>query len=249
MLQCFMRTGVHIKHCSGQVSVCQEERVVREETRLDMLPADSATPLGSRTRRERRDAMEHRQCILQVARSLFAKQGVDAVSMHQIAKAAGIGQGTLYRRYAHKGELCMDLLHERHEELRVEIEKLFEQKKHLPALTRLDSVLLQSINFLEEQGALLTAIVQTQMQETMCRKAPNIEQMSAYYWLHTMFASLLTEAVEWGELAPLDVSFTADALLATLNPMFYRMQRQERGLSPEHILQGLRHIYITGMKW
>jgi hypothetical protein len=30
--------------------------------------------------------------------------------------------------------------------------------------------------------------------------------------------------------------------------MFYRFQRQERGFSPERILQGLRHIYIDGVK-
>jgi hypothetical protein len=30
--------------------------------------------------------------------------------------------------------------------------------------------------------------------------------------------------------------------------MFYRFQRQERGYSPERILQGLRRIYIEGVK-
>jgi len=30
--------------------------------------------------------------------------------------------------------------------------------------------------------------------------------------------------------------------------MVYRFQRQERGFSPERILQGLRHIYIDGVK-
>jgi hypothetical protein len=48
-------------------------------------------------------------------------------------------------------------------------------------------------------------------------------------------------------LASLDIPFTVDAILATLNPMFYRFQRQERGFSPERILQGLRRIYIDGV--
>ena len=59
--------------------------------------------------KERRDATENRKLILKEAGALFEKFGVDAVSMHQIAKSAGIGQGTLYRRYSHKGELCMDM--------------------------------------------------------------------------------------------------------------------------------------------
>src|SRR5215471_14304453 len=106
-------------------------------------------------RHERRDAAEHRQRILEVARHLFAEHGVDAVSMHQIALAAGIGQGTLYRRYAHKGEICLDLMGERHERFVEEIATLLATTATSPALDRLDSVLAKSVVLLEEQGALL----------------------------------------------------------------------------------------------
>ena len=203
-------------------------------------------------RRERRDAMEHRQRILQVAESLFARQGVEAVSMHQIAKAAGVGQGTLYRRYAHKGELCMDLLREHHEHLMHNIEVLFAEKRRSSALERLDGVLGYIVAFLEEQGALLSPVTLNEMQKLACNgsshEAQHEQHTMFYFWLHNLLTGLLYEAVEQGELATLDISFTADAILATLHPMFYRLQRQERGLSPERILQGLRRIYITGVK-
>ena len=220
-----------------------------EEIRDASLPSRLSTSLSGRVRHERRDAMEHRQKILQVAQNLFAQHGVHAVSMHQIAKAAGIGQGTLYRRYTHKGDLCMDLLHERHERLLADITALCAAHSNAPALERLDGVLSLSIAFLEEQGALLGPVAFTEMRETMCHdEAPDLHRLSFYIWLHNVFAQLLTEAVERKELSALDTSFTADAILVTLNPMFYHMQRHERGLSPEHILQGLRHIYISGMK-
>jgi hypothetical protein len=35
-----------------------------------------------------------------VARELFIKNGVYNVNMHQIAKTAGVGQASLYRRYS-----------------------------------------------------------------------------------------------------------------------------------------------------
>ena len=209
-----------------------------EEIRDASLPSRLSTSLSGRVRHERRDAMEHRQRILQVAQNLFAQHGVHAVSMHQIAKAAGIGQGTLYRRYTHKGDLCMDLLHERHERLLADITTLCTARADAPALERLDGVLSLSIAFLEEQGALLGPVAFTEMRETMCHdEAPDPHRLSFYIWLHNVFAQLLTEAVERKELFALDT-----------NPMFYHMQRQERGLSPEHILQGLRHIYISGIK-
>lgn len=203
-------------------------------------------------RPERRDAAEHRQRILEVARCLFAEQGVDAVSMHQIAIAAGIGQGTLYRRYAHKGELCVDLLRERHERFVEEIATLFATTETASALERLDGVLEHLVAFLEEQGALLGPMAATDARGLQCHETESSRRFAFqhapfYLWLHELFVGLLTDAVERGELASLDIPYTADAILATFHPMFYRFQRQERGFSPERILQGLRRIYIDGV--
>jgi AcrR family transcriptional regulator len=204
------------------------------------------------TRPERRDAAEHRRRILETAQRLFAEHGVNAVSMHQIALAAGVGQGTLYRRYAHKGKLCMDLLRDHHEQLVDKLAKGFTTNAKASRLERLDGVLTHIVAFLEEQGALLEPIVATE-REAMCAPSENThvfapQQMSFYLWLHELFASLLSAAVEQGELEPLDVSYTADAILAALNPMVYRFQRQERGFSQERILQGLHRIYVEGIR-
>ena len=167
--------------------------------------------------------------------------------------AAGIGQGTLYRRYAHKGELCMDLLHEHYERFVEEIATLLAATATSPTLERLDSVLVKIVSLLEEQGAMLGPVAGTDMRDVQCNESDisrhiPYQRSPWYLWLHELFADLLTEAVRRGELAPLDVPYTADAILATLHPMFYRFQRQERGFSPERILQGLHHIYIDGLK-
>jgi AcrR family transcriptional regulator len=210
-------------------------------------------PFRAHGRHERRDAAEHRQLILEVAQRLFAEHGVDAVSMHQIAMAAGIGQGTLYRRYRHKGELCVDLLRERHEQFMEEIVTLLKATAESPALERLDSVLAHCVGFLEEQGALMAPSAIPDRRSMMCDEANEPRRLSSYHvplylWLQDLFSELLVEAVAQGELAALDIPFTTDTILATLNPLFYRFQRQERGFSPERILQGLRHLYIDGLK-
>lgn len=208
---------------------------------------------GQHLRHERRDAAEHRQRILEVARRLFAEQGVDAVSMHQIALVCGIGQGTLYRRYAHKGELCMDLLRESNERFIEEVSELLEASSDSPALEQLDALLAHIIAFLEEHGALLGPVAAPEMRSMPCNEADkprhySFQHETFYPWLHQLFARLLTKAVDGGDMISLDVNFTADALLATLHPMFYRFQREERGLTPECIMDGLRRIYIEGVK-
>lgn len=224
-------------------------RAVSEESLYCPWSSGISELFRSYMRRERRDAAEHRRQILEVAHRLFAEQGVDAVSMHQIALAAGIGQGTLYRRYAHKGELCMDLLRGRNELLVQEISALSSVKASSSALERLDIILSHIIAFLEEQEALLCPIAAENARSWLCDESGGSHRVAPLYdWLHELISGLLTEAVERGELVSLDARYVADAMLTTLNPMTYRFQRQERGYSTERILQGLHRIYIDGVR-
>src|SRR4051812_14945532 len=50
------------------------------------------------------DAERNRQRIVTAAREVFAESGLE-VKMEEIAKRAGVGVGTLYRRYPTRGEL------------------------------------------------------------------------------------------------------------------------------------------------
>ncbi len=52
----------------------------------------------------RRDARENRERILAAARECFAADGVD-VPVEEIARRAGVGMGTLYRRFPAKEDL------------------------------------------------------------------------------------------------------------------------------------------------
>jgi len=61
---------------------------------------------------ERADAARNRAVVLEVAAALFREQGVDAVSMDAIAAAAGVGKGTLFRRFGDKAGLATALLDE-----------------------------------------------------------------------------------------------------------------------------------------
>jgi AcrR family transcriptional regulator len=74
-------------------------------------------------RAQRADACRNRDRLLEVAAAAFAEQGVDT-SLEKIAKAAGVGIGTLYRHYPTRDALVeavyrhnVDLLCERAAEL------------------------------------------------------------------------------------------------------------------------------------
>lgn len=63
---------------------------------------------------ERADAASNRRRILAAASELFAQRGAAAVSMQDVARAAGVGMGTMYRRFGDRVGLTFALLDERH---------------------------------------------------------------------------------------------------------------------------------------
>jgi AcrR family transcriptional regulator len=64
----------------------------------------------------RRDAERNRQRILDAARELFAQRGLGA-TLNDIAHHAGVGVGTVYRRFPDKAQLIDELFEQRVEDL------------------------------------------------------------------------------------------------------------------------------------
>src|SRR6516165_3412312 len=62
------------------------------------------------------DAERNRQRILDAARELFAERGL-GVTLNDIAHHAGVGVGTVYRRFPDKKQLIDDLFEQRIQDL------------------------------------------------------------------------------------------------------------------------------------
>ncbi|MEV4898626.1 helix-turn-helix domain-containing protein [Nonomuraea sp. NPDC055795] len=77
--------------------------------------------LRTRPVAERVDAARNREKVLKAAARLFAEKGVEAVSMDTIAAEAGVGKGTLFRRFGDKSGLAVALLDRREQELQERI--------------------------------------------------------------------------------------------------------------------------------
>lgn len=72
-------------------------------------------------RPERADARRNRLRVLEAAERLFTERGVKNVSLDAIAAEAGVGKGTVFRRFGDRAGLAVALLDEREQELQAKI--------------------------------------------------------------------------------------------------------------------------------
>jgi AcrR family transcriptional regulator len=187
---------------------------------------------------ERSDAARNRRVIIQTARTLFEKRGVTSVTMEEIATESGVGKGTLYRRFPHKGFLCQALLDEPTRQFQQETLEILRQSG-MSALEKLDAFLDGLVDFTAENLDLLYG-----GNEPLCG-ADRLERFShpAYDWRRSTVLGLLRAAVHEGDVDErLDIEYLATVLLAPLDVDFYYFQYRVQGLPVERISSGLRAL-------
>jgi AcrR family transcriptional regulator len=187
---------------------------------------------------ERSDAARNRRKILSAARALFEERGVTSVTMEEIARASGVGKGTLYRRFPHKGFLCEALLDEPTRGLQERTLALLREPGR-SALEKLDLFLGLVVEFTEENLDLLYG-----GNEPLCGE-DRLERFAhpAYDWRRSTVLGLMRAAVRDGDVGSgLDLQYLATALLAPLDLDLYYYQRRVQGLPVERIETGLRSL-------
>ena len=208
-------------------------------------PSISLIMAESESKPERRDAVENRARILQTAEALFAERGVANVNMAEIAKATGVGKGTLYRRFASKGELCLALMDTQMRDFQNGILSRMQQltADGVPKLEQLDQFIDALVYFTESHSPLLCEV----QREGMLIDMEESRVQLPHFWQHMTISGLLKTAVAEGELsAEVDIDYVSDALLAPLKADIFHFQRTVRGFSLERISAGLRQI-VNGL--
>jgi AcrR family transcriptional regulator len=182
---------------------------------------------------ERADARRNRVKILAAAERLFAEHGCDGVSMDAVAAEAGVGKGTLYRRFGDRSGLARAILDQRDREFQ---EQLIRGEPPLgpgaePA-ERLIAFGAGVLELIERHGDVLIA---AQAGRAGVRFAGPVY---AAYRMH--LRALLAE------LNPsLDADYFADILLAGLNAEMYDFWRSHAGLDRSRILGGFEQLVRT----
>lgn len=190
------------------------------------------------TRPERADALENRARLLRVAETLFAERGVEAVNMTEIARTAGVGQGTLYRHFTSKGDLCMVLMDSQMRDFQEQV------------LTQLRARTAAGEANLAQLAWFIDYYVHFQLRHAPLLSsggdmvAPNFPPgIGPASWLRMTIQGLLRAASNRGEIpADRDFQFVVAALLVLLRPDMVKTLHETHAQSAQAMSAGLQQM-------
>jgi AcrR family transcriptional regulator len=183
-------------------------------------------PVIGQPQPERADAARNRQKIVEVAARMIAECGAEELSLDEVARTAGVGVGTVYRRFGDRSGLVYALLDEQ--------ERCFQSAflagppplgPGAPARERITAFL----------HALVDRLVAQQGLYLLLEKGRKAGGFSGPYRVHHIhLAALLRQAHPHA-----DAAYLADALLAPINARLIAFQREERGMTIDDIKAGV----------
>jgi AcrR family transcriptional regulator len=199
---------------------------------MNLMPDSQRLPLSLPLlgqRPERGDAAANRKRILAAARVLFAERGVDGTSMDAIAAVAGVGKGTLFRRFGDRAGLIDALL----DDAVAEFQDAFLSGPPplgpgAPASVRLEAFVVELLRFTDAQLDFALA-------------AARATAAGAQVSVHATLALFVRVMV--AEIDPsLDGEVVADLLLGATSPGVVYHLRRERGIDLERIQAAVRAL-------
>lgn len=179
---------------------------------------------------ERADAARNREVLLCAAQRIAGEDGVNAVTMDRVAEEAGVGIGTVYRRFGDRSGLALALLDERERQFQ---ESYLSGPPPLgpgaPPAERLRAFMKEQVGRLETDAD-LHALAE--------RSRPTARFSSGAAQAARLYLVTLLEAAE----VKGEVVYLADVLLAVSSAGLFIHQRRERGLSLAQIEAGLDQL-------
>ncbi len=195
----------------------------------ETVPMQELVQLGGESR-ERADAARNREKVLAAASRLFAERGADHVSMDEIAAEAGVGKGTLFRRFGDRAGLAHALLDEHERDFQ---EQLLRGSPPLgpgaAPCERIKAFGAGRFQLLDSHHALIAA----------AEAGPATRRfIHPVYAAHRAHLYILAREAD----PEVDFEYVADVLLNSLTAEFFSYLRNGRGLSLEEIQVGFNDL-------
>jgi len=194
--------------------------------------ASTGLPLHEDNRCERADAARNRELLLAAARKIISQGGVDALTMQAVADAAGVGKGTVFRRFDDRAGLLHALVDDD--------ERAFQEEllRGAPPLgpgaspsKRLAAFGVARIDFVLRNVAVLCAAERSE-----CAAAEHPVRTAHRLHVHLLLRDAGHDRVT--------AEYLAGALLSALDPKLILSQTDREGLDREQLHHGWK-VLVT----
>jgi AcrR family transcriptional regulator len=190
-------------------------------------------------RRERKDAQRNQERVLSAAHELLAERGAD-VTMEEVARRAGVGVGTVYRRFPSKEQLfaavshavCADAQHCLQEAAQAECDPLL----------KLRALVMVQYHRCEGQAALLDLRPPAESSG-----GATVFDQQLYDAFHDMLRQVIVEGQLQGAIRPGDPAVLAALCLEVLSPHAFNNLARFVGGQVEDIAEHAARFVLGGL--
>ncbi len=192
-------------------------------------------------RRERKDARRNLERVLQAAHALFAERGGN-VTMEEVARRAGVGVGTVYRRFPSKEHLFAAVSHAVCSDTQQCLHRAAEAEAH--PLQKLRAIVIMQC----QRSAQLAPLLDLHGQPSRQACGPRAEQQALYAALHQMLRRTIVDGQRQGVIRQGDPDVLAAFCLQLLHPRAVQLGQRLIGGSTDEVAEQVVQFVVRGLK-
>jgi AcrR family transcriptional regulator len=190
-------------------------------------------------RRARKDAQRNLERVLRAAHELFAERGAE-VTMEEVARRAGVGVGTIYRRFPSKEHLFAAVSHSACADVRHCLQAAAEGERD--PVGKLRALVLVHYHRCAEQAALLDPHQATN------GHGGALEQEELYAALHGLLQQVIAEGQRAGALRQGNTAVLAALCLELLGPRAFQNLSRVIDAPPEEVADQVVQFVLVGLE-
>jgi AcrR family transcriptional regulator len=188
---------------------------------------------------------ERREQILEAARQVFVERGFHATRMSDVARAAGVSQGTVYHYFDNKDDLFIALLNVWNDQLEEIVKSLPETE--LKATNKFWLINQVGVSFMEINTDLLSVLV-----EFWAYALHNPQAAASFrrffQAMQQTFADILNEGIASGEFKAIDVEDLSALPLIVLDGVILLTAVVGKDLiNPERVMKKTQQLIFEGL--
>jgi AcrR family transcriptional regulator len=195
------------------------------------------------------DKEAKRRAILHAAMRLVARKGIRNVRMSDIARAAGVGKGTVYEYFSGKKEIYAAIIREYLDRAEImAVRKMF--RAHTPR-DKITALLTGWMESVENESEDLMMLFIDVWSEAIRRTGPedgDIFDLRSFFQDYREYVvSILQEGIDAGELRPVNTTVAAGSLLALCDGIMLQWLLDRESLDVKETVNTMIDIVWNGI--